>query len=103
MSGLLGLIERVGKNALQLLIGQRANLQTDRAFLGRMCTGAAIIGLLVSLLTLPLKPSMRPSLLGRVPLPVTDWLGLGLLLGLLVGCLLGFLGLWMEGKDVTKV
>lgn len=103
MTGLLGAIESVGKNTLQFLIGRRADLQTDRAFFARMCTGAGIIGFVFALITLPFKPSTRWSLLGTVRLPTTDWLGVGLVGGVLVGCLLALLGLWIEGKDVTKV
>lgn len=106
--GLIGIVEWIGKTSLQVLLGERARMATDRAFMLRMCIGGTIVGMVIGLVTYPFAPPASPPLFGEVnpfgeDRTLGDWLPGALLIGLACGCLLGVVGLWLEGKDIGKV
>jgi hypothetical protein len=112
--GLISIVEWIGKASLQLLLGERARMATDRAFMLRMCIGGTILGVVIGLVTFPFAPLSDPPSPGEVnpfkdvnpfgeDRTLGDWLPGALVIGLACGCLLGVAGLWLEGKDIRKV
>src|ERR1041384_2013268 len=103
MPGLLGLVESLGSIVLRPLIGKRADIDAARAFLLRMVTGGTLVGTVVGLITYPFAPASHSTLLGEVEQTFGDWILVALAMGMGGGLVLTVVGLWIEGKDITKL